>query len=82
MDLRDPRRLLLSSLFLFAEYTGCRGHSCSHIRIKDLLHITHKGGDMYAVNIKVRKIKGRDHKPIVMSLSGHKDTFSETDFIY
>ena len=25
MDVKEPRRLMLASLFLFAEYTGCRG---------------------------------------------------------
>ena len=82
MPREASRTLMLASLFLFAMSTGCRGDSCSHVRLCDFLCCRENPDGCLLVGVRIVKLKSRPTESLELTIAGNPNVESTVDVVY
>ena len=82
MPKQASRTSMLASLFLFAMSTGCRGDSCSHVRLCDFFCCRENPDGCLLVGVRIIKLKSRPGESIELTIAGYPQKESPVDVVY
>ena len=78
----DPLKPGLSSLFLFALYTGARANTCAGVYFNHFSLLKDKGVGNFTLGVTLHHVKGNTGKAFCLTLGGNPNVRKDIDVIY